>query len=202
MEPQMAQADNSDVSEAVIARVADELSAGQSRTLDTLFERDGLAPPEVVWDPPREDLPESRLKELKQVWQGLPHPHGIPPVQALDPLAFVDALGIVMLLDVLEGGRDFRYRVYGADVAGGFGQSMLGRCTSEIPMPAPVRALFMGGYRSVLTQRKPLYTRHPAPPGVSVAHWSRLILPLADDAGAVSRLLVGNVPGPRRDSLG
>jgi hypothetical protein len=199
MEPQMTQSDNSDVSEALIAEVADEVAAGHSPILDALFRGEGLAQPEMIWDPPPQSLPDPRLKEIERIWRALPMPQGIPPAQAVDPLNFIGALGIVMLLDVLAGGQDYRYRVYGADVAGGFGQSMLGRRTSEIPMPAPVRALFLGGYRAVLTQGKPLYTCHPAPPGVPVAHWCRLILPLADEAGAVSRLLVGNVPGPRRE---
>lgn len=197
----MPQSDNSDVSDRVIAEVASQIATGEAPALNALFRKATLDPPEIALDPPLDMLPDPRLRSLAEQWRSWPKKDGVPLAAAVDPLEFVPALGIVMLLKVLEEGRDYEYLVYGADVTSGFGQSMVGRRTRDIPMPAAVRALFLGGYGAAIRVRRALYTRHQAPPGVSVSHWSRLILPLADEEGQIVRLLVGNAPGPKRRGL-
>jgi hypothetical protein len=61
-------------------------------------------------------------------------------------------------------------------------------------------AVFFGAaYRAVRARCEPLVTVHSPPPEISATKWTRLILPLANDAGRVERLIVGNMPGARHD---
>lgn len=198
MEARMDDRDNSKLDEAELDRVTDEIARGQDAIVRALFEARGAPPPLILPNPTEADLKESRLVELFRYWSGLPRVDGVPRADSVDPIEVAAALRIVMLLDVVDGGRDFRYLIYGQEVAERFGENMRGRLTSEMPIPPNVTALFVGGYRAVIKTRTTLLTEHTAPPTVSVTKWRRLILPLADETGAVSRMLVGNQPGTWR----
>ncbi|MCR9220276.1 MAG: PAS domain-containing protein [Alphaproteobacteria bacterium] len=120
----------------------------------------------------------------------------LPLTRSIDPLAFRQALGSVLLLEPVDGGRDYLYRLYGTQVARFFGRDMTGRRLWEFPSPAVTNSLVQ--YRMVTTNRVALYVEHDAPDSVSVlVRWCRLILPFQDESGAIDRLLVGNVAVPR-----
>lgn len=195
MEARMDERNNSKLDDAVLDRVTAEIARGEDGTICALFEERGAPHPLILPNPTEADLKESRLVELYRYWRGLPRIDGVPPADTVDPIEVAAALRIVMLLDVVDGGRDFRYLIYGQEVAERFGENMRGRLTSEMPIPPNVSALFVGGYRAVIQTRAMLLTEHTAPPTVSVTKWRRLILPLADENGAVNRILVGNQPG-------
>jgi hypothetical protein len=63
--------------------------------------------------------------------QGLPNRHDI------DPVDIPDLLPNIMLLDVLPGGSDFRYRLAGTAVEHNFGKSIKGLILSEIVQTFP-----------------------------------------------------------------
>lgn len=183
----------------LIARLTEELLAGRSAEICRIFADWGAPPPEVELEPEEASLPDERLRFLLRYWRELPRRPGadLPEAAAVDALAMKPALGYVMLLDVLDGGRDFRYRVYPTEVARAAGADHSGKRTSEIPFTASA-LFYLASYRATIARRRPLYSRHASPPHVNVHHWDRLVLPLADAEGRVIRFLVGNVPGPYR----
>ncbi|MBO6835772.1 MAG: PAS domain-containing protein [Alphaproteobacteria bacterium] len=180
-------------------KVADEIRAGGSPTLNALFETWGAPEPLIVFDPAEADMRESRLVTLLRYWRGMPKAMGLPRFQDLDPIDITSALGIVMLLEVLESGDDYRYLIYGEEIAERFGRNMVGQRTSDIPTHPSVTTLFLACYRVVIDTRRPILTEHSAPPQVSATSWRRLVMPLAGDGGQVERILVGNIPGSWRN---
>jgi hypothetical protein len=130
-------------------------------------------------------------------WNSLPKVDGVADTMVVDPLALVPALGSLMLLDVLEQGRDFHYRLYGSRIAQVSGFDMTGKSLNDLPTESPIKMFFRAGYLGVVRHRMPLFTVHKAPETIMIGNWHRLQLPLGLD-GEVQRILVCNV-GTRPD---
>ncbi|WP_417514139.1 hypothetical protein [Minwuia sp.] len=138
-------------------------------------------------------LPYLALRTVHDYWQGLPRQSGVAQILKVDPMLLAPALGSIILLDVVDGGRDFYYSLYGSKIANFSGFDMTHKYLSEIPTDSPVTAFFRVCYLAVMKHRIPLYTVHRAPRNIMIGSWHRLILPLG--AGdEVCRLLVCNIP--------
>jgi hypothetical protein len=107
--------------------------------------------------------------------------------------------GNLMVIDVVEGGQDFRYRVYGTDIATAYGHDMTNRLASEFP--APVAEFVLSNYREIVTDMRPMFCEHTPPLEVSVYSWQRLILPLSEDGASVSQILVAIYPSQARHDM-
>ena len=131
-----------------------------------------------------------RLHALGAYWQSHAK-DGRPPGPAIvDPLALRAWLGHLLLVDVVNGGTDFVYRVYGSTVAETFGADMTGRSPSGFP-PHHVE-IILGPYRAVAATLAPRYTAHVLSiQDRKFAAWERVILPLVDASGRAAQLLVG-----------
>jgi len=162
------------------------------------FRRAGAPPARFQWRPSEADLPQAPLLFLFRHWNHL-RGHAAAPSQLLiDPLDLREALGHIMILDAIDDGADFRYRLYGSKIAARTGFDMTGKRVSEL-IKSPTMAEFFGAaYSAVRVRCEPLVTVHSPPPEISVMKWTRLILPLINDAGCVERLLVGTMPGERQ----
>src|SRR3546814_15766909 len=99
------------------------------------------------------------------------------------------ALGHIMLLDVLDGGADYRYRVYGSEIAQRAGFDMTGKCTSELPTGSLASLFFIAVYQAVLLRPDPVYTWPQLPVDLPVNPWPRLLPPLPAPARPAPRLL-------------
>ena len=121
---------------------------------------------------------------------------GIPRAEWFDPVCVAPALGYLLLLDAVDGGSDFRYRVYGTRIANIAGFDHTGKRVSELPEPAA--SVFQVQYGAVADLRAAVYAEHDAPSSISsLVRWCRLALPLSDDEDRIRRLLVVNVPVDR-----
>src|SRR6185369_10811111 len=125
----------------------------------------------------------------------------LPPATSIDPFVLRKALGYLLILEPLAGFADFRYRLYGSQIAEWYKRDMTGRCVSEFPSRAA--AVYGQEYRALRAIRRPIYSEHDASPDVSaMVRWCRLVLPYAGDAQpgdassgdepAITRILVGN----------
>lgn len=164
---------------------------------DTYRRRDRPTP-ELVWRPKVSDLPHVELQFLIHYWDYLRGHAALPRYSQIDPLDMQEALGFLMLLEVLDGGADYRYRLYGSKVADRSGIDMTGRRLSDFEIEPLTKRFFIAGYRAVIRRREPLATVHAHAPKIAISSTMRLILPLADETDAISRLLVGNIPGSWR----
>lgn len=174
-------------------RAADELMAGRSATIDTMFAAMDSVPPRLAWMPGEADLIRSPLLFLSRYWHARVDGGKLPLSAEIDAVDLVPALGYVMLLEPVDDATDFRYRVYGSRIVEYSKVEMTGKRVWDIPAPL-VAAYFVATYRSVVFQRQALFAAHKARLDGYFADWERLILPFVDASGEVDRLLVGNVP--------
>jgi hypothetical protein len=169
--------------------VADDITA-----ITAIFAEHGAAAPGVAWNPAAEQFDAAALRFLTTYWRGLAGPDALPHLKQIDPLALRPALGYVMLLDLVENGRDFRYRLYGSMVASVSGFDMTGKLLSEHPASPYVTEFALAGYRAAVQRREPIYTeRHPVG-AVHATRWQRVAMPLVGDDGTISRILAGTAP--------
>lgn len=179
-------------------RLTQDLLAGDLASTRRLFELHRASAPQVVWSPAPEDLPCEQLRFLLRYWTEKRAAADMPPVSAIDPIEMRPALGYIMLLDVLDGGADFRYRLYGTQIVDRTGTDWTGRTVSEMAAQAYTGLFYGAIYRAVIARRQPVATITASPRYVAATQWSRIVLPLAGADGQVVRFLVGNVPGPWR----
>lgn len=163
--------------------------------LQETYRRHDRPAPELVWNPQIADLPHVELQFLIRHWDYLRGHGRLPRHSRIDPLDMQEALGFLMLLEVIDGGADYRYRLYGSKVADRSGVDMTGRRLSDFEIEPLTKRFFIAGYRAVVRRREPLATVHVHAPNIAISSTMRLILPLSDETDAVSRLLVGNIPG-------
>jgi len=176
-----------------VERIVDELTGGPPGAIAALFAAIDSPPPTNRWDPREDELQDGPLRFLLRFWHDRAKAGGLPASRSIDALELGPALGYVMLLEPLDGGTDFAYRVYGTIIAEHAGIEMTGKRVWDLPAPL-VAAFFVATYRAVCQERRPLFSHHTTHHTIQVAHWNRLILPFADADGTVDRLLVGNVP--------
>jgi len=118
----------------------------------------------------------------------------MPAWSELDPIELRRWLGDLNLLQVIDGGRDFRYRVHGTNISGLHGIEMTGKLVSD--WPPLIRARALATYRRAVADAKAylvteaeLLQRHPRAN-------SRLVLPFGEGA-TVDKMLVHLVIGGR-----
>jgi len=183
-----------EVDPRVVDRIAEELSTvGSSSTLDQLFIVHDRPRPEIVWSPAPDQLPLEGLRFLLRYWQLARGTNAMPPNGAIDPLALKPVLGHVIILDVLEGGADFRFRLFGTEVAEAARYDWTGSTVDDMRriLKGPGPAFYLAVYRALLRRREPVFTINAAMAIFKSRSWARLVLPHGD-GGQVERILVGN----------
>lgn len=178
------------------ARLVRAIIEEDAGALDPHFVGTGIASPTHQWRPSEAEAPTAELRTLLNYWRALQEGNQLPRQANFDVLAVPSVLGFLMLMDVIDGGEDFYYRVYGTKIAQDTGFDMTGKRLSCVPTVTSLAAYFMASYRAVVQRREPLLAYHQPPPGQPIRRWARLILPMVDDQDRVSRLLVGNIPNP------
>jgi hypothetical protein len=168
--------------------------AGMVDDIRTTFRAQGARGPDIVWQPSAERLAAPQLRFLRRYWTDLARGRAMPRAGDIDAIEMRPALGYVVLLDVIAGGRDFHYRLFGSLIAAASGFDVTGKRVSQHKASPHIVEFALAGYGAALARKEPLLTEHGPPPGVDVFAWHRLILPLAGETGAVTRFLIGNVP--------
>ena len=139
---------------------------------------------------PPVDPASPRLRAFQAYWRGLA-PDGVVPAYGGFDVVHVprDLLAFLILLDVLEDGRDFRYRVVGTGVVDAIGRDFTGETVSEYRHRHEPPAV-AEGYRQVCATRAPdLYQGTLESVGKGFIRYARLALPLAGDDGRVAYIL-------------
>ena len=175
-----------------------DLLTGDISSMTRLFEAHDASPPRLIWSPRPDQVPHEQLGFLIRYWDEKRRGAGLPPASAIDPVEMRPALGYIMLLDVLDGGADFRYRLYGTRIVERTGVDWTGRLVSEMIAESFTGLFYAAVYRAALARREAVATVSASPRYVAATEWSRVVLPLCGAEGQVTRFLVGNVPGPWR----
>ncbi len=183
----------------ILDAVAVDLSGGDQDALDQLFLSGGHQPPKVQWQPSVDDLPRDGLRFLLTHWDGMAREGALPLAADLDPVDLRPALGNIMLVDVIDDGRNFRYRLYGSAIAFISSGDKTGQCV--IDFEGLAAHFFYVIYRAALVRRCPVYTHHYPTDMSNFRRWHRLLLPLADESGSVVRFLIGCYADPKSEAL-
>jgi hypothetical protein len=184
--------------EARIAAWAAQIAAGDLSAVTARFLDSGWPQgPTLVWQPQAQDVTPPQLKFLLGYWHARKGERLAPPISAIDPFNLRPALGYIAILEPLEGGRDFRFRLYGTAIAAAGEFDMTGETLSALRANAHLVEYELALHRAVLKRAAPAYTWHVPPATVSSAIWHRLVLPFATDSGEIVRFMTGVVPVQR-----
>ncbi|GMG82065.1 hypothetical protein LNKW23_12780 [Paralimibaculum aggregatum] len=167
--------------------LAGSIFMGQSNLVAQLFIANHAQPPAVRWSPNRFDLRNEMFERFLAHCWSLPTHAGLPLADEFDPAAtpYPDWL---QLLEAERFGRDFRFLHYGERIAENFSRSFRALRVSDIG--GHVGRFFVALYRSAMQRRQVVLSEHEPPRAVFVRLWRRLIVPLVDAQGYVTRFAV------------
>lgn len=177
-----------------VERWASALAAGESDEFCAQFRDRFDGEVAVIWKPRLSDMASEKLRFLLDYWTGLCDGDALPLTTDIDPIRMRPALGHVMLVDVIDGGRDFRYRLYGSLLAVVSGFDMTGRNLSSHGASANVREFGLSVYRAAAIRKEPVFTSRKPVGARYTVQWQRVALPLVNQAGAVVRFLACALP--------
>ncbi len=166
-----------------------------------VFAEHGAEAPIVIWNPSQEQLMSEPPRHALAHWSALAAGSRLPGYQQVDPVDLRPALGYVLLLDVLEGGQDFSYRLFGSTIGRVSGFDMTGKRLSEHPASAYVTEFSLAVGRAAVRRRAPVYTVRRPVGAQDTSLWERLVLPLVDEDGSLARLMVVSTPLDRDGKL-
>jgi len=169
------------------------LVAGDTTELRAVFSPHGARGPTVKWRPTPDDMEQQPLKFTLEQWSEAAT-GGLPTTRFVDPLALVPALGYLLLVDVVDDGLDFAYRLFGSRISAVSGFDMTRKKLSEHPVSDYIREFSMALYSAVRLRREPVWSSYGPAMATTTTSWDRVILPLVDEAGTVCRFLVAIVP--------
>lgn len=179
--------------ETIIEKILCELTVGDYREVTELFEDANLMVPEIRISPTSGQMNDEVFGFMIDHWRALRGRRQVPLACDLDPLDLRPALGYLTLLDVLDQGRDFRYRLYGSEVVTHTGYDLTGKLFSEInevdSVGQVVPIFFMAVCRHIVANGEPIFTIHQPRETTTKYHWHRLALPLANQRGEIIRIL-------------
>jgi hypothetical protein len=113
----------------------------------------------------------------------------MPHRRDLHPADVTWLLGRLYLIDVLDGGADYSFRLFGIFWEKMYGMDLTGQRLSEIEAAGRLTAL-RGDYDTVVAAREPIF--HPGAlvwPNQKAIRYERLLVPFAGDDGQVSLIL-------------
>lgn len=118
----------------------------------------------------------------------------MPSRQDIDPADIPQLLPHLSLIDVVDAGARFRYRLVGTAVVDGFNRNTTNLYADELDIPQFSRDAVHLQYRSVLRKRRPIYLRniYVLPSGVR-AMTRRVLAPLSQDGAAINMIIAALV---------
>ena len=135
-----------------------------------------------------ETISHSQLAALAQLWSRKASGKRLPAREDFDATELRPWLGQLMLLDVVDDGRDFRYRLHGTSLVELFGGDLTGRSVGEFDTER--RSTLMAEYRRSLETRSPQYVPSKVLAHKQHMHVAKLVLPLASDGARIDKLMV------------
>lgn len=133
------------------------------------------------------------LHSLYALWEARRGERPVPARQDIDVLELRPWLGWLTVMDMVDGGADFIYRIFGTSQAAQVGVDLTGRRASTVPL---VTQSFLDHLRQAAAVARPIY-------GVRVIEisargyayrWQRLILPLTRQSEAIDTFMILAAP--------
>jgi hypothetical protein len=174
-----------------VGRWQQDLAIGRVDRIRTSFAMAGLGGVDLAHSPDQATLKGVANRFLLEYWlaagQG-----GLPRIGVIDPIRLRPALGRVLILEPVEDGRDFRYRLFGTRIAAMSGVDLTGKLASDDPQAPAQVCLTLALCGSQLLRPEPTLVVNTQPLN-RYARWERLLLPFAGADGKVARVVIGVV---------
>ncbi|MBL8706790.1 MAG: PAS domain-containing protein [Rhodospirillales bacterium] len=133
---------------------------------------------------------DERLLALYRLWDSKRRGRTLPARADFEHAELAPWFGNLILLDVLEGGKDFHYRLFGVTLAEEAGFDMTGRKLTDYPITSNLPHFF-SVFTEIIKRRSPALSEHdPAVP--NVRRRRRLILPLGRNGETVDMMMTYN----------
>ncbi|MEI9997142.1 MAG: PAS domain-containing protein [Rhizomicrobium sp.] len=150
-----------------------------------------MNPPHLEWNPVSKEPP--LLAELRGYWQRKRGSRRLPSRRDIQPGEIRSLLPYVILVEPVEGGRDFRYRLVGSRLHDYFPVQPTGQLMSAMLAPFGTGTVdaTLDAYRAVLAGDEPLrLSGDGAWFAQSPKFFEALLTPLSDD-GAQADMIFG-----------
>ncbi|MBL8705981.1 MAG: hypothetical protein JNM30_14115 [Rhodospirillales bacterium] len=151
------------------------------------------APRILVGDEIESAETDGRTHKFLAFCKDLPSNGGLPARAAASPETLRPWIGNLMILDPVDGGRDFRYRLYGSAIVSHCDFDLTGRLVSSFS--SKTGTFFLESYRTCLSTLKPVLTQNVAEHSRGMILWERLLVPFRTDRGSV-QIVATNHPIP------
>ncbi len=182
-----------DSAESIIRSSGSELGP-----LEALYRDSRMQPPTVKLAPRHDEIPLATHRSLWQWWSAQADQDALPNMDLITPAALKPYLGRLILMEPIDGGADFRYRLYGSTIAHFVGNDFTGKLLSETythrEFPEVAMSCHLATFRASIQARCPLYMAENRDHKVTPYTWHRLLLPFADAEGTVARVVLYTVP--------
>lgn len=130
----------------------------------------------------------SRLREVLEYWNLLRGDQPMPRRELFDPFKVKKSLGLISIIEVLPGGEDFRYVLYGSELARVQGHDFTGSLVTDLP-PAEFGRFVQAHLREVVAEGGPtVYRIQVTSDRMSIDYW-RALLPFCDQAGNLNEIM-------------
>lgn len=130
-----------------------------------------------------------RLVEFLGYWERKRGALAMPRRRDIDPAEIPHLLPFIQMLDVVDSGRRYRYRLVGTAIVDAFGTDTTGKHTDETAS-GDRRAFVREFYDTVRTSRRPAFvrSRYRTARGLDITA-SRLVTPLSEDGSTVTQII-------------
>jgi hypothetical protein len=182
---------------ARVAQWTEHVATEDLAPIRSIFRAHGAPGPVVTWTPSINQIETPELRLVLAYWSRAAQENRTPRWSDIDLTEISHVAGYLMLLDVVEEGQDFEYRMFGDIIAEVSELDMTGKRLSMHKASTYIVEFSLAVYRAALLRHQPVLTEHRPTGTKYTAAWQRIVLPLVDEAGAVIRILTGTVPVDR-----
>jgi len=132
-----------------------------------------------------DELESPVVKQGARYWNALRGTKRFPSRNDLHPRDVASVLGNMVLIKVIDGGKDFEYRIVGEVQAKAFGYRLQGRRVSQIAVERPAYGCSLrGAYRNICEDGEPIAVRGHIGSDfayLKFAYCEHIALPLGND---------------------
>jgi hypothetical protein len=140
-----------------------------------------------------EPIKHPKLASLLEFWSVKSVGKRMPARVDFDNFEFSPWMGHLTILDVIDKGRDFYFRLHGTNIVKLYGQEMTGKLVSELP--SEVSGTIFTEYRELVDRCEPiLIARKHVMPKQDYTKIIKLLLPLSSDNESVDQLISCSYP--------
>lgn len=144
---------------------------------------------ESVWVDAAESIDHVDLQALYRYWDAKRAGRRLPSRRDMDVLEMQPWLGHLVLLDIIDGGRDFLVRIHGTVAASRAGEDLTKRPLSSSSHPVARNAMLE--YRQVAEEGRPLLSKSRIVRDGQPESVRKLTLPLSDSGDRPDRIIAG-----------